>query len=320
MPRLERFRRNFHRPRWWIETVVPFIRRTARQRLSALAYRPSGGPSRLVEEDWDNVILLDGCRYDLFQEANTLEGDLSYRISAASATPQFLTRNFEDRELGDVVYVTANPMYRTRGLENTFFEVVDVWDEGWDDDLQTVPPDVMAEAASEAHERYPDKRIFAHFMQPHYPFIGESAAEIGDHSGIELTYREAKGEAVERDYPTVWELLEAGEVPRALVWEAYRENLEIALPHVETLLQQFDGRTVVTSDHGNALGERPFLIGKQMYGHPPEMRHDCLCKVPWLVVDDGTRKEIVDERVRNEDVEASDDVQDRLADLGYTDL
>lgn len=272
-----------------------------------------------MHEDWDNCILLDGCRYDLFEAANFLDGELGHRISLGSATPEFLTENFAEEVFGDTVYVTANPMYRTLGLGDTFFEVVDVWEDRWDEELQTVHPDAMAEATIDAYERHPNKRILAHFMQPHYPFIGESAERIGKHSGFELAYREAQGETAERDNPTVWELLEAGEVPRDLVWTAYRENLEIALPYVQDVLEEFDERSVVTSDHGNALGERPFLIGKRMYGHPPGLRHDSLCKVPWFVVEGTVRKEIVGATAGGGDVDPTDEVQDRLADLGYTD-
>jgi len=34
-----------------------------------------------MEEDWNNLIILDGCRYDIFKELNTLKGDLNQAIN-----------------------------------------------------------------------------------------------------------------------------------------------------------------------------------------------------------------------------------------------
>jgi hypothetical protein len=211
-------------------------------------------------------------------------------------------------------------MYRTRGLDEVFHHVVDVWEDHWDEQKQTVMPEAMVEATAAAYERYPNKRIISHFMQPHYPFIGDLADELGEHSGYEFVYREVTEGEAHRDNPTVWERLEAGEVSLDLVWDAYAENLSIALPHVKTLLELFDERTVVTSDHGNLLGEKPHALAAPVYGHPRGLRHEHLCKVPWLVVTGDERKDVVEEEPTEQTPDPSDDVAGRLADLGYVDM
>jgi len=273
-----------------------------------------------MEEDWDNIIILDACRYDLFNSVNTLDGRLDYRISPASATPEFLTQNFDGEQYHDTVYVTANPMYRTLGLDHVFHDIVDVWEDHWDDKQQTVMPEAIAEATAAAYERYPNKRIISHFMQPHYPFIGDLANKLGEHSGYEFAYREVTEGEASRDNPTVWERLEAGEVSRELVWDAYAENLAVALPHVKTLLELFDERTVITSDHGNLLGEKPHPLAAPEYGHSRGLRHEHLCKVPWLVVTGEERKDVVEEEPTEQMPDPSGEVADRLADLGYVDM
>ena len=48
-----------------------------------------------MKEDWDNLIVLDACRYDMFKEINTIKGNLERGISRGSATSQFLIENFE---------------------------------------------------------------------------------------------------------------------------------------------------------------------------------------------------------------------------------
>jgi len=272
-----------------------------------------------MSEDWDNLILLDACRFDQFERLNTIGGDLQTRISLGSATPEFLTKNFDGEIHHDTVYVTANPMYQTKNLKSVFHEVIDVWESGWDDQLKTVQPERMVKATLEAYEEFPSKRIISHFMQPHYPFIGDSAREIGDHAGYELAYRRVQGEDATRDHSTVWTLLDEDKVDVEAVWKAYDENLKIALSHVERLVSTSDKKTVVTSDHGNLVNERITPFGKRVSGHPIGTYTDELRKVPWLVVDSETRKQIHAEEPQEHTNGDSDVVTDRLADLGYVD-
>jgi hypothetical protein len=84
-------------------------------------------------EDWDTVVILDTCRYDLFAERSTLDGRLKSRISRASATREWVWANFTGRALYDVVYVSANPNYR-KVADEIGAEVhayVDVWEDDY---------------------------------------------------------------------------------------------------------------------------------------------------------------------------------------------
>lgn len=320
---------NAHSPQWWRHTGLPYLRKRAVQTTSQVLYSPPRPPSSLVAEDWDTLLVLDGCRYDLFAEANTLPGRLEYRISVGSATAEFLESAIEGHRFHDTVYVTANPMYALRGLDDVFYDVVAVWRHAWDDRRKTVLPGAVADATLAAARRHPTKRILAHFMQPHYPFVGPTAAELGDQSGFELSYRKATTGQAERDGSTVWELLEAGAVARDTVWRAYRENLEVTFPHVERLRRDLAGKTVVTSDHGNMLGERPFPLGPRLYGHPGRIHCAELRRVPWLVFDWEERAEVVGGDPAGDGPRGSEPAQsganrsaaaaERLTDLGYVD-
>lgn len=300
----------------------PVDRETVPQKASQALYFPPDEPCSVMQEDWDHLIILDGCRYDLFESVNFLDGELEFRISPGSATPEFLMASFAGKQFHDTVYVTANPMYRTRDLNGIFHDVVDVWAHDWDPTHRTVLPSDMSAAAIEAEEEFPHKRIITHFMQPHYPFIGPLSEEIGDHAGNELTYRNVTGSGNGRDHPTVWQLVEQGEVDEDLAWEAYAENLRIALEHVQDLLTDLTGRIVVTSDHGNLVGEKLFPFSGPVYGHPKGYRHEHLCKVPWLVIEDGhgDRKERRVSQPADETDATTGAVADRLRDLGYADL
>jgi hypothetical protein len=42
-----------------------------------------------MQEDWDNLIILDACRYGAFERNNTIPGALEYRFSRGSMTGEF---------------------------------------------------------------------------------------------------------------------------------------------------------------------------------------------------------------------------------------
>ncbi|MFB6182582.1 MAG: hypothetical protein ABEI78_00815, partial [Candidatus Nanohaloarchaea archaeon] len=65
-------------------------------------------PESIFDRDWDNLIVLDACRQDLYEEVN---GETESRISAGSSTKDFIKDNFSEGELSDIVYITANPHF-----------------------------------------------------------------------------------------------------------------------------------------------------------------------------------------------------------------
>jgi hypothetical protein len=173
----------------------------------------------LAEEDWDVVVILDGCRYDQFAMTNWLDGTLESRISPASESWEFMRSNFQDRQFHDTVYVTANPHWYKLD-DGVFHHVVDLLSSAWDDEHNTVLPGAVAERALAAHERFPKKRLVVHFMQPHFPFIGERGRQL-DQKGITLHLDEESG----MDEMNIWSAAERGKVPLEEVEAAYAENL-----------------------------------------------------------------------------------------------
>jgi hypothetical protein len=148
------------------------------------------------------------------------------------------------------VYISANPQVQLHDIDRRFYDRLRLWKDEWDDELRTVPPRAVVSRTLRAAKKHPHKRLIVHFVQPHYPFIGETGRQIkhGKMIGDGLI-------AGERTAPTVWERLERGEIERSVAWKAYRENLELTLPHVKELIDGLKGKSVATSDHGNAVGE-----------------------------------------------------------------
>ena len=273
-------------------------------------YARSECGTHVFEEDWDNLLILDACRFDMFSEQNSLRGDLQRRRSLGSESWEFLRANFAGGQFHDTVYVTANP-HAAKLPDGTFHAVVDLLEGGWDPEQRTVLPRTVAEATRRAAEQYPDKRLIAHFMQPHFPFIGDTGRRL-EHGGIERSSAESDG-----DDRHVWGSLGHGRLPKARVWEAYRENLDVVLPHTEALLQSLSGRSVVTSDHGNLLGERTRPVPVRGYGHPRGLNVPELRIVPWLVVEGSERRSVVAEPPVDEGSPSERIIKDRLEALGY---
>jgi len=314
------FAENWQNPRWWRQIAVPFAVRNAFVKPYFEHVVDIDGVD-VMAEDWDNLVILDACRYDMFEQVNTLPGRLESRISKGSSTTEFLKKNFEGERFDDTVYVTANPQVDVH-LDDTFHAVESVWKDRWDDAKKSVPPRAIAEATRRAQETYPNKRLISHWIQPHYPFLGETGQSLSERqAGIELSKRMAVGETPKSDHDHVWDMLKKGTVAEETVRKAYWENLTETLPYVEDLVSELTGKTVITSDHGNLLGERPSPcpVPFRLYGHPEGVHTENLVKVPWFVPEgcEAERRTITAEGSDAESEEPSELASERLRDLGY---
>jgi len=284
--------------------------------INRLYYR-SAGPSSsekridVFEADWDDLVVLDACRYDLFEAVADLPGELERRRSAASNTVEFLQANIAGRDLRDTVYVTANPQFQKHqaALDAEFHAIIDLWDDGWDAAMNTVLPETVTKATLDAADEYPNKRLLVHYNQPHVPFIGPIGRDAFDLESM-----------VDHPLP-FWQQPMAGvlDVSDDVLREAYQENLDLTVPHVDRLLDELRGKTIVTSDHGNMIGERAFSVPIREYGHPEGIHTSELTTVPWLVHVSGDRKHITVGSLSNRDTDTTDkSVSDRLKYLGYS--
>ncbi len=226
-----------------------------------LGWRRRNG-TRVMEREWDNLVVLDACRADAFEELNPFQGNLEFVKSVATETPQWLKRNFTE-EYDDIVYISGNPYVSELAsdgyfdAEEHFHDVYHVWRDGWDENLGTVPPGEVTSAFRRAREDHPEKRFVLHYMQPHEPFIGDTRIESGD------------------GWKGVWDRWTDEDLETA-----YRDNLRLVLEEVEELVGEMEGKTMVTSDHGEILNPRFGLIR-----HPKDVFLKELYRVPWLEIE-----------------------------------
>jgi hypothetical protein len=298
-----------------------------------LSHLPNAG-TYVYDESWDNLIILDACRLDTFEEVNGLEGRLELRVSRGSSTREFLTENFSKHPKNtcfrDVVYVAANPFVSWL-VPDKFYKIYPVWDYGWDDKLSTVPPSIVVREAVEARRRHPDKRLIVHFMQPHFPSLaGKFAADtslrslrravLANFDCSDSPSLRQKGILISPGSAPPFDALARGELEKREVYSAYKENLKIVLSHVDGLVKMLPGTTVLSSDHGELFGERQILFPFTMYGHKAGIRLGTLIRVPWLVITNSkTGVEHEEKKMEERDMYQVDDekVKDRLRKLGY---
>ena len=290
-----------------------------------------------------------------------IDGELQKRISTGSCTNDWRDVNFPDK-YDDIVYISGNPhfsdktsVYDYKAGEH-FHKVEDVWRYSWS--RGTVLPEDMNKAAIQALIKYPGKRVIIHYMQPHAPYLVLGDDAKGYASGEGMAGRRLANEKDYQNAPAYkkkmlkwllklftwnnilgnhpdWILRKWLKLPARAPMEyvlhyydntelrnAYKENLRIVLQEVAELLKHLSGRIIITSDHGEFLGE------KRCYSHPAKTDHPILLEVPWLVID-KKHKDILqtdagkqpdwatDAPGISQDKDAEEQIKTKLRDLGY---
>jgi hypothetical protein len=305
-------RENWNDPFWFRNKII-------RQVVLPILFGGNNG-NYILNEKWDNLIILDAYRYDTFAEAyrtHGLRGRLGYRISRGTETKSFLRENFGGRRnFNDLVYITANPTV-TQLFNQKFHRVISVWKDEWDPRDQTVLPERMYERTLQAITEYPSKRLIIHFLQPHRPFLGYPHPDWWRFKKLGPRYFHVWGDFNERGRSWL------GQADRDTLLELYTRNLGLVLPYVRRLQEVLPGLTVVSSDHGEAFGDwlHP-LAPIRVYGHPGRTRIGALTKVPWLVSESKSKKSITATPYKGPSESLSDQdeelIEKRLSALGYT--
>lgn len=303
--------KNYDDKLWWKQRVTNRV--IGRMHSVYPGYR--NGIS-VMDEEWDTLIILDACRYDLFEEIVDIDQFHEYNWveSLGSATPEWLQRNFVDKKFGDTVYVSGNPQV-SKHAADCFHDLIPVWKNEFTDADRNVLPGSVTDAAIEAHDTYPDKRVIVHYMQPHVPFITTDNLFFG---GMYTPKDVISGDPEFTVYDGArnpWEALELGIIEFSELWKAYSENLAIAMDSVWRLIKNINGRLVVSSDHGNLIGEFGWPVPLRLYGHPTGIRTANLVRVPWAVIEDDRR--IIQESGTTTVEGNNEQIKKRLRDLGY---
>lgn len=217
---------------------------------------------RVVDEEWDYLIILDACRYDIFKEIynDYLEGDLEKKISRGTSSNHWLKENF-DSFYEELVYISNNSFVSPTehggfNSKEHFSKIYPLYLEDQPRENGMLKPEYVAKKSLDIINQHPDKRVIIHFMQPHTAYIGDYKL-LDKNAGIEELSKDFSSKELKR---------------------AYKSNLERVLGSVKDLIDELEGNIVVTADHGEAFGE------KGIYAHPHNVFIQELIEVPWLKI------------------------------------
>ena len=255
-------------------------------KLFSIIYRRNNG-AFIFDEDWDNLIILDACRYDIFEKEfrkRGMIGTLQEKKSRGSHTISFLLENFRKDRYDDIIYITANP-YVNKVLKNKFFKIISPWKDQWDEVFHTVLPQTMYDLTIETALKYPNKKLIIHFMQPHFPYIDSKYSHINIRDLSKSIYNTNSTSKIKKKNSllVIYCAKFYTTASRTTQINAYKKNLELVLNHVEKLINFLPGITVISSDHGEAFGEiiHP-LLPIRYFGHHRRIKMPILLKIPWL--------------------------------------
>lgn len=234
----------------------------------------------------------------------------------------------------------SKPVYGYLAKEH-FHNIIELWRHDWDIYRGTVLPETVTRRALEIVPNFPDKRFIIHYMQPHEPYLmpsinsyGYDRGEIGNERqliGSEkyLRFINLKKRVLKNllrifrnttflgNQPE-WIFRQLLHMPprcamdtirrnygKKVLRQAYEENLKYALRQVQKLVKDLDGKTIITSDHGELLGEN------RNYAHPSNSGNPILREVPWF--------EVCQNKQIEKNIDNTNEVKQRLKSLGYFD-
>lgn len=231
---------------------------------------------QMMDEDWDYLIILDACRYDAFEQTNWIDGDLSKKTSPGTATYEWRDKTF-DKYHGNTIYISANPYISKRDgfdPDDYFYKTRQLFLNDEYQEAGITKPEAVTNEALQTHADYPNKKLIIHYMQPHDPFIAEPqiSMKAGDVEEVHDHFKQDNS------------------------WKAYIANLERALRSIEDLLDELEGKIVITADHGECFGE----LG--LTRHTDVVYIDALTDIPWLEIDNGPRPQIIDDETADIDI------------------
>jgi len=269
---------------------------------------PIFSPGTVVwERDWDILVVADACRVDLLQSTNEFD-DVPHIRSVGSKSPEWMANTFTPEyyeEMERTAYITGNPY--SEEYDNTKFGLIDeVWKSHWQEStVSTMPPRPLTDRVIDvwrSKEEYKIDGVIVHYMQPHAPFF--------DYPELYDGYDQGFGCGGDMDQSkSVWDKIRYGKVSKERVWEAYKHNLDLLLSEVDILKHSCDADIVLTSDHGNAMGE----FG--VYGHPHGIPTKSVRQVPWCELEGKNNQEYTPTTEFQQEDDA--DVEKRLSALGY---
>jgi len=203
----------------------------------------------LRETDWNVLIILDACRGDYFRR---VVPDAEVVRAMRGDTPDWLRAMYGLNLWPDrLVYISGNP--HSPKEQAALGDMAPPMALRYIGGRFVHPQNLNAEMFRWLDAHGQPRHLAIHYMQPHAPYRGISG----------------------------------GPMPEA-VREAYLRNIRFVMPHVQSALARLKGHVILTSDHGEILGEYRRRDGTLIYGHNGLWKdYPELWQVPWVEYDLG---------------------------------
>jgi len=272
------------------------------------------------------IIVLDACRYDYFYSlySNYLEGNLEKVWSSGNRTPQWVPRTWDKKY--DLTYISAssypvttkswNHLRESFNPNRKFRDTIPVFEK--DEIISTVAPEIVTDVALKYLSNVNNPRAVVHYLQPHSPYIGSTKllpwylnedqckSALNKEKDIKKLNKTINGYAVHDIFNNGLDYNESklkkiipklekynpkhqvadGLVTDAMYKQAYEDNLKCVFSEVTRLVQYLDCDIIITSDHGEHLGDHLDVLWE--YNHP-RRTHPVLREVPWFVVSENSK-------------------------------
>jgi len=229
----------------------------------------------LLKTNWQTLIILDACRYDVFSDIITqynLPGKLQIADSEACRTAIWYRHHWSQKH-DDIVLVSGHPMIWEEKKNVNFHKAIWIDDDG----IEWIKPEKTMRPAIDLQKQYPDKKFLLHLIPPHLPFMGPRGRKFGDvlmnnkYRGSQKSSRKIDGTSLYRAVISYgarngWDILK----------KYYQENLIYVLDAILPYINQLRSPVILSADHGELIGEG------SKYGH--RGHHSLLRKVPWYEV------------------------------------
>lgn len=256
----------------------------------------------IFAKDWDNLIILDACNHIVAKQYNWECEYMSAHRSRATNSKEFFLNEVSGRDLTDTVYISANAwvdeLYDEADFNLHELIVVDIND-----------PEDMATNVKSIAGKYENKRVVAHFMQPHFPVLSDDYKKVNEEWYADRPMNMWHNKMIDNlNY----------DITKERLIEAYEANLRTILPIIKNLVEDIRGKTVISADHGQIFDERVRPIPIKMWGHPQGAYANNLLNVPWIVYS-GNRKDIEPGENNGVSIQTDQDTKARLEELGYLD-